>query len=288
MKLTFGSLFAGIGGFDLGLERAGMIPACQVEIDDYATKILEKHWPKVTRYKDVREVGKHNLEPVDIICGGFPCQDISLAGKGEGLSGGRSGLWFEYHRIIKELQPKYAIIENVPALRGRGLDQVLRSLAEIGYDAEWHCIPACAIGAPHRRDRIWIVAYTGRITTGAKVTGLSDERNAGNEKKLRAEKGNGSTDSGEAMAYPIIKRLEGYTGDGEDVGRSEQNGSTPSQSLCGSGHSEGWWAVEPNVGRVANGVSKRVDRLKCLGNSVVPQIVECVGRQILEYEKEMS
>jgi DNA (cytosine-5)-methyltransferase 1 len=158
-QLTFGSLFAGIGGIDLGLERAGMRCKWQVEIDDYATKVLAKHWPDVPKYRDVRGVGAHNLARVDVLAGGFPCQDISNAGKRAGITGERSGLWLEFARLICELRPRYVLVENVAALLVRGIDTVLGRLAALRYDAEWHCIPAAAVGAPHVRDRVFIVAY---------------------------------------------------------------------------------------------------------------------------------
>src|SRR5690606_14094616 len=187
--LTIGSLFSGIGGLELGLERAGMRTVWQVEMDDYATKILERHWPDAIRFRDVREVGAHNLPPVDLICGGFPCQDISYAGKGAGIKGERSGLWTEFARIVRELRPTYVLVENVAALLARGLDVVLGDLAACGYDAEWDCIPAAAVGAYHLRDRIFIVAYThgerhvrreqsvselGRISAAAAESALTD------------------------------------------------------------------------------------------------------------------
>jgi DNA (cytosine-5)-methyltransferase 1 len=162
-KMNVLDLFSGIGGFSLGLERAGMKTVAFCEIDKKAQLVLKKHWPEVPIFEDVSKIRREDVgEQVDVICGGFPCQDISLAGRGEGLDGKRSGLWFEFHRLIKEIRPRYAIIENVSALRSRGLDKVLWSLSEIGYDAEWHCIPASAVGAPHQRDRIWIVAYSNR------------------------------------------------------------------------------------------------------------------------------
>jgi DNA (cytosine-5)-methyltransferase 1 len=159
-QLTFGSLFAGIGGFDLGFERAGFECRWQVEIDQYATKILEKHWPQVHRKRDIRKCSFRNLERVDIIAGGFSCQDISYAGLGAGLDGERSGLFFEAIRLVRELQPRAVVLENVAALLARGLDRVLGTLAEIGYNAEWHCIPAAAVGAPHIRDRVFVLAYS--------------------------------------------------------------------------------------------------------------------------------
>src|SRR5271166_2072777 len=178
-KLTFGSLFAGIGGMDLGLERAGMTCAWQVENDPWATRVLAKHWPNVRRWDDVRTFPPmadterqsetstnlpHCTEPpcwntwfescccrewsVDLICGGFPCQDISYAGKGAGLAGERSGLWYEFARIVRTIRPRYVLVENVSALLTRGLDAVLGTLVADGYGCEWACIPAAAVGAP--------------------------------------------------------------------------------------------------------------------------------------------
>lgn len=154
-------LFAGIGGFSLGLERTGQFRTVAFcEANKNCRRVLEKHWPDVPIFDDVRLLTKEDLdERVDVITGGFPCQDISTAGPGAGLAGARSGLWFEYARLIDELRPKAAIIENVSALRSRGLDKVLGSLAALGYDAEWHCLPASAFGAEHPRDRVWIIAY---------------------------------------------------------------------------------------------------------------------------------
>ena len=157
-KLTFGSLFAGIGGLDLGLERAGMKCAWQVEIDDYARRVLEKHWPDVYRWDDVR-----TFEPpggsIDVIAGGFPCQDISHAGKGAGIDGERSGLWSEFARIIRQVRPRYVVVENVAALYRRGLGRILGDLADCGFDAEWESLPAKSFGAPHERRRTFVVGY---------------------------------------------------------------------------------------------------------------------------------
>lgn len=159
--MKVGSLFSGIGGLDLGLEQAGMKTVWQVEYDDWARQRLEENFPHTEKFKDVREVGKHNLSPVDLICGGFPCQDVStLNDERGGLEGKQSGLWFEYARIICELRPPYVLIENVTALVNAGLDRVLCDLAASGYDAEWQIIPAAALQLPHRRERLFIVAYT--------------------------------------------------------------------------------------------------------------------------------
>lgn len=157
--MTFGSLFAGIGGMDLGLERAGLECRWQVEINDYCRRVLARHWPHVERFADVRTVSKHNLSPVDCIAGGFPCQDISLTGHGAGLDGERSGLWREYRRVVAELGPRFVLVENVAGLTARGLGRVLGDLAELGFDAEWSDLFACEMGATHPRRRLFIVAY---------------------------------------------------------------------------------------------------------------------------------
>jgi len=165
-QFTFGSLFAGIGGFDLGFERAGMTCKWQVEIDDHANRVLEKHWPDVRRHGDIKTFppGDPDDWRVDCICGGFPCQDISYAGAGAGLAGERSGLFFDAMRVVRELEPRVVVLENVAALLTRGLDDVLGTLASLGFDAEWHCVPAAAVGAPHIRDRVFIIGHrTGMV-----------------------------------------------------------------------------------------------------------------------------
>lgn len=164
MKLKVLDLFSGLGGFSLGLERTGgfeTVAFC--EIDPFCRHVLAKHWPGVLIHDDIQTLSADWLAEMgawpDVICGGFPCQDLSYAGKGAGLAGERSGLWREYARLIGEIRPAFVVVENVAALLGRGLGDVLGDLAALGYDAEWHGIPASAIGAPHRRDRVWIVAY---------------------------------------------------------------------------------------------------------------------------------
>lgn len=173
--MRFGSLFSGIGGLDLGLERAGMECAWQVEIDEFRRGILAKHQPDASRFNDVRDVGKHNLEQVDLVAGGFPCQNISLAGFGAGLAGARSGLWREMFRVICELRPRYVLVENVSALLNRGAGRVLADLAGVGFDAEWETLRASDFGAPHRRERVFIVAYAnegnGQAGMGIKQDG---------------------------------------------------------------------------------------------------------------------
>lgn len=163
-KLKVLSLFAGIGGFDLGLERTGgfeTVAFC--EIDPFACSILARHWPHVPNLGDVTTAEFPNA---DFICAGFPCQDISNAGKRAGITGSRSGLWSEVVRAICVVRPVGALLENVAALLGRGMGRVLGDLAEIGHDSEWDCIPACFVGAWHERDRVWILAYPRQQRNG--------------------------------------------------------------------------------------------------------------------------
>jgi len=269
-KMKVLDLFSGIGGFSLGLERAGMETVAFCEIDKKAQLVLKKHWPNVPIYEDVSTLKGDEIGSVDVICGGFPCQDISTAGKGAGLAGERSGLWYEFHRLIKEIKPKYAIIENVSALRSRGLEQVLRSLAEIGYDAEWHCITASSIGAPHRRDRIWILAYPSELQCNGSNnnTGISME----SEEKSKFR----NSCRTENVAYSNLSQCKERSLSGRIL-------SQDTKLSCTS-----WWKVEPSVDRVADGIPGRVDRLKQLGNAVVPQIPELIGRAIINYDKDRS
>lgn len=153
-------LFSGIGGFSLGLERAGMRTVAFCEENDFCRRVLAKHWPHVPCFDDVRTLGADRIA-ADVVCGGFPCQDISLAGPGEGIDGKRSGLWSEYARIVGEVRPAYVVVENVAALLGRGLGRVLGDLAALGYDAEWDCFPT-GLNFGHLRERIWIVAHDSR------------------------------------------------------------------------------------------------------------------------------
>ena len=240
-------LFSGIGGFSLGLERAGMTTVAFCEIDKKAQQVLRNHWPNVPIFEDVCTLTKELLDErgitIDGICGGFPCQDISLAGKGAGIEGERSGLWTEYARIISELRPKFVIVENVSALLSRGLDRVLGDLAEIGYDAEWHCIPASAVGLPQSRDRIWIVAYSQR------------------NRWLRLDKS--------------IKNSRASI----NIQSCVAGGANPFQLLPAVGE----FFIEPNsdFSRNDDGLSDGLDRLKQLGNAVVPQIPELIGKAIM-------
>jgi len=258
-------LFAGIGGMDLGLDRAGMECRWQVEIDQFCRKVLTKHWPDVPKYEDVREVGAHNLEPVDVIAGGFPCQDISLAGKGAGLEGERSGLWWEYHRIIRELGPRYVIVENVRALTVRGLDAVLGSLADIGYDAEWQMLSAEAVGAPHRRDRIFIVAYLGgdaqrwSRTWKSAFGGFSEGQNSDAD-RTSANMANSASGQGDGRGRGVVAQTAGARGcldtapvaGGEDVANPQ--GQPERAGLRKDEPGRKWW------GRSGDGGGERTIR----------------------------
>jgi DNA (cytosine-5)-methyltransferase 1 len=309
------SLFAGIGGFDLGLERTGgfkTVAFC--EIDPFCRRVLAKHWPGVPCYEDVRELTAKRLAAdgiaVDAICGGFPCQDISEAGKGAGLAGERSGLWSEIARLASELRPRFLIVENVAALLGRGLGTVLGDLAALGYNAEWHCIPAAAVGAPHRRDRIWIVAYPdadcgrqqersernggsiGRLDSPQRSDAdrlhavVADAQCSGRRKPARQ-----TAEERKPLRSPIgeesapVARPSGETLAFPDCSRHERQGCELPRGrpiLTGSALQDfGQWEIEPAVGRVADGRPDWSHRIKALGNAVVPQIPELIGRAIL-------
>ncbi len=225
-------LFSGIGGFSLGLERAGMATVAFCEKEEFPRQVLAKHWPGIPIYKDVLELTGEQLEkevgPIDLICGGFPCQDISNAGLGAGLSGKRSGLWFEFARLIKEVGPEWVIIENVAALRSKGLVIVLQNLWSLGYDAEWHCIPASAVGAPHQRDRIWIVAHaTGKRYGKRRGSDNILETNGGSDRSVRSIIG-GTGKNAQDMAYTNSRHSQAGC---ESAGRQ----TWPDSIGCGSG-----------------------------------------------------
>lgn len=236
-------LFSGIGGFSLGLERTGgfqTVAFC--EIDPFCRQVLAKHWPEVPIHDDIRTLNADWLAETgawpDVICGGFPCQDLSYAGKGAGLAGERSGLWREYARLIGEIRPQYVLVENVAALLGRGLGDVLGDLAALGYDAEWSCVSACAMGATHMRDRLFVVAYPNSVDGRPRVR----DTIAQSVRQIQ------TIDRFQSARAGQLTRME-----------------NPSELYRG-----------------AHGLPNGMDRNHALGNAVVPQIPELIGRAILQ------
>jgi DNA (cytosine-5)-methyltransferase 1 len=276
--VRFISLFSGIGGFDLGFERAGMECVAQVEIDEFCGKVLKKHWPDVPLWKDVRDVGKHNLPAAELICGGFPCQPFSNAGKRRGAEDDRY-LWPEMLRVVSELKPTWFVGENVAGIINLALDTVLSDLESEGYTCETFVIPACAVNAPHRRDRVWIVAYSNssRHVHGQSEINPTETRQQTLSKPIAGGPDISNTNS---HGLPVTTRRQQRS-------VSEEKGAL-SRGEFSRGSAEekqgNWWNVEPELGRVAHGIPDRVDRLKSLGNAVVPQVVEVLGKAIMEID----
>lgn len=273
------------------------------EQNKFCTRVLNHRWPGVPVFDDVHNIDG-GMPGVDVLCGGFPCQPVSTAGKGL-VQADERWLWPEFARIIRELRPRWVVLENVAALLGRGLGDVLGDLSASGYDAEWDCLPASAFGAPHRRDRIWIVAYPGG--EGLEVfRGMADpqgveEREPTNETDtfpVGREAWDESVNSSESLADSegdgCRPRGTGgsppkSTGKREPV-RSLQDpdgGSLQPWRIGGriaQASGSEWWAVEPPMGRVAHGVPDRLDQLAALGNALVPQIAEWIGSRIMSWE----
>lgn len=273
-KLRVLSLFAGIGGFDLGLERTGgfeTVAFC--EIDPFCRRVLAKHWPEVPCYDDVRTLTAERLAAdgisVDVICGGFPCQDVSVAGARGGLEAARSGLWAEYHRLIGELRPRYVLVENTTGLLSLGMGRVLGDLAESGYDAQWDCIPAKRLGAPHERDRVWIVAYPNEdgLQERVHVARVGGEAGSIEFKGRQADRVHAPAELADADA--------GQRSLGRETGRMGRIFQPVPWHRA--------WPItsEPVLGRGADGVPNRLDRCGAPGNAVVPQIPELIGHAIL-------
>lgn len=316
-KIKIGSLFAGIGGFELGIERG--IPNTetiwQVEKEPYCQRILAKHWPDAKIYNDVRNITKENVEPVDILIGGFPCQSISVAGKQEGLANeNKSGLWWEFHRIISELRPRIVVMENVPNIVRVGGRDVVGSLTEIGYDCEWTVISASQFGAPHLRKRWFCVAYPNddRIQQPRKNE-QSDTARKGKETAIYSERGKRKENTGKTdvrnkrsnhsqnnVTYPQSKsssyrigRFQGKeetetwihtanvrkysirNGEGRITSNAKYNGTQSDK--------HNFWqknAPQSPLCHVDDGISDRVARLKALGNAIVPQCSQYIGECI--------
>ena len=263
-------LFTGIGGFSLAAswvwgEELDLAGFCEQDV--YCGKVLKKNFPDVPIYPDIKELRGEWFQDIDLITGGFPCQDISVAGKGAGIDGDRSGLWSELCRIISEVRPRYALIENVPMLIHRGLERVLLDLTEIGYDAEWQVIGADDVGARHKRKRIWIVAYPGHLR------GRHDEsRDVGLRSGKQAETSIGNASQFEAAGPGEEPKTMAYT---QHAGRHDTGTVPHTDERIGD-----IWTVEPSMGRVANGIPKRVDRLRGLGNAIVPQVAALIMQMI--------
>lgn len=348
-KPTVGSLFSGIGGLELGLERAGFEVRWQVEIDDFCTKVLTKHWPDVPKFRDIKALTGDELEPVDLICGGFPCQPFSVAGKQRGSEDDRY-LWPEMLRIIEAVRPTWCLLENVPGIIRMALDGVLSDLEALSYATRTFVVPACAVNAPHRRDRVWVVAYADSTQRGQEYTARSNNQGRDDPNSLPRRKKIPSGPSGclEALAYsdnvrqpskgirwtiPISETSQreeykpSYEGEALADARSQRRQQIPGSPPRNEGQDEGWtskdhhkpqcdgegggewrpvkspicrvahglstqldepWSAGewPHTPRVAQGAPDRVNRLKALGNSVVPQLAEVLGRMILEAWKE--
>lgn len=242
--MTFGSLFSGIGGIDLGFERAGLKCKWQVEIDGYCRRVLERHWPDVRRWDDVRTFPSEPVDAwrVDVVCGGFPCTDISSSGKCDGINGRNSGLWFDMLRVVRTLRPRFVVVENVADIVYRGFGDVLAGLAQAGFDAEWECLPAAAFGSPQRRERMFIIAYRDRC-------GLAIGREY----------------NGRPQAYFSGQREAGWDYS-NGLAEAEHKAKTAAGVVCG----------------MDDGIPNRVQRIKGLGNAVVPQVAEFIGRRLME------
>ena len=351
LGLRIGSLFSGIGGLELGLERAGVGETVfQCEIEPFARRVLAKHWPDVVRFEDVRTLGREvDVPAVDVLCGGFPCQDLSYAGKGAGLDGERSGLFYELLRVAGAVGCRYLVLENVSAIRTRGLDRVLGALASSGFDVWWDCFPAYSVGAPHRRDRWFAVAVAVAGDT------LGDRLERLEQAGAAALSALGSVRAGSpwATSQPLMGRTpDGVSGrlDGSPVmwatpdvgmtkgsrtlppgttttgitpsGKKRQVGLTnevrfwptptrndyknagyqasqnvdyptlPGASGSAPARAGARWPprpVAPWEGELPRTVEPfrgdgRRPRLKALGNAVVPQVAEVIGRVVVELE----
>ena len=302
--IRVGELFAGIGGIGLGLEMAGGFEvAWQVERDPYAQKVLAKNWPGTPLHDDVKTFPPDNSNKwqVDMITGGFPCHDISVAGKGAGLNGDRSGLFYEIIRIAGVLQPRFLLLENVPALLTRGLPEVLGALAQSGYDAQWRVLSAAEMGAPHLRKRIFIFCTladtdkqnvvqhsrpsghykqgrrgmaTRTETVQQKNRETASERPAGCREAVADTDGKrkewAKSQDGKRGRFGMVSEAAAYT---DNTGCSKQRRPLTDGTQHAATECSGWLSAEPDVGRVAHGISSRMDRLRCLGNAVVPQCV---------------
>jgi DNA (cytosine-5)-methyltransferase 1 len=298
--MKFGSLFTGVGGFDLGLERADFECAWQVERDPHCLEVLAEHYPNVERYTDVRTVGKHNLEPVELICGGFPCQDLSVAGKRAGFAGERSSLWFEFERIIDELRPKWVIVENVPGLlssrNGADFAIILKALDDRGYGVAWRVLDSQNFGVAQRRRRVFIVASLGNASCAEVL--FESESVSGNIAKggkagediaysLRANPSHsGDKGDGGINTTLVTTTLRGF-GHGWQGQHSDTNAVlvplvgvrrlTPTECERLQGFPDGWTAGQSDT-----------QRYKQMGNAVTVNVIEWIGIRISNKEHKCT
>lgn len=298
-------LFSGIGGIGLALSE-WVRTICYCEADRYAQSVLLSRMQsndidRAPIWDDVRSLRGEMLPAIDVIFGGFPCQDISVAGNGQGLAGKRSGLFYEIIRLTKEIRPSFVFLENVPAIRTRGLEQVIKEFTEVGYDCRWTMLSASDVGAPHKRERWFLLAYpsggqlwleSGRVVYRGKDS--AQPRDNGQEESLadsyraREQSEQGKHDrtgnSSAKMAKPMREGLERFSEPEAPRARKQRRLETSDSSLFDGQ----FWAFEPSVGRVANGVSNRMDRIKCLGNSVVPYQVKRAFEMLVGINAEKS
>jgi len=316
VMITFGELFAGVGMGGLGMERAGWKGKWFVEIEDYPHQVYKRNFPESKGFYDVKDCGSHNLPYVDAIFGGFPCQDLSVAGCSKGIHAERSGLFFEFARIIGELRPRWWILENVTNLLagddGRWFAAVLSEMAALGYDASWHCIPATAVDAPHRRDRVWIIAYTdSHSESGLSLNaGQGQGELVANTESTKCQCAGGTwtgrqrlTDRSTDVADTNTQGLQGQRGEHELRTRGKEVPACPdresvtatnsrqSQSRLGRGLPDGLtrWMDEPaDIPRTKKKAPRRSKRLKALGNGLMWQIPYMIAQGINEIEKEQT
>ena len=314
-------LFAGAGGGILADLLLGHQPVCAVEWNEYCQQVLsarqkDGHLPWFPIFGDVQQFdGKPWRGIVDVVSGGFPCQDISAAGKGVGIEGKRSGMWKHMARIIEEVQPAYAYIENSPMLRTRGLGVVLQDIAKMGFDAEWGIVSAADAGAPHRRDRIWILATNTNGKRRNKWGGDRQERHILHDNQWDASKSKPERQRWVSGFRALSENVADANGWGQQERRQQNSDTTqPKIKTSQRNHacrcsenvadtdctqrkgnkcaqriekeytdagSASWWQTEPNVGRVANGVAARVDRLKAIGNGQVPTVAATAWREMM-------
>ena len=291
MKLKMIDAFSGIGGFSYAAEKfvGGFQTTQFIENDSYCQKVLKKHWPKIPIHNDIQTF---NAKPysADIITGGFPCQDISTGGQGKGITKEtRSGLFYELIRIIRMVRPKYIILENVAAILNNGLDIVLGELSQAGYDAEWSVISASSLGACHRRSRWWCVAYTNDYgSPSSSISGLDDQtNNDSSERTNQVGKPSRSIESSDSRV--VQSSTESSNSDSkrlqrQDFSKMEREIWAKSPTRC---LNPDWrsYVSKPILRRGDDGLSYRVDRIKALGNSVVPQVAAIPLQRVLDLEK---